>query len=165
MPKREGAGRKAGVSKEEIERRVNLVTELIIRGFNISKVFELLEQNERARGTSSYRAELDWDVKKRAVQDYYRKAQDKLRALSNMSIEMELALARSRYEDLYQRALSKNALGVAARALRDKVELLTLRKFVVDSSPEHNTGLNDKDAGETNTATEFRLGDGTVIRI
>jgi hypothetical protein len=165
MPKREGAGRKPGVRKEEIERRVNLVTELIIRGFNIGKVIELLEQNERARGTNSYRAELDWGVRTRAVQDYYRKAQEKLRHLSNMTIEMELALARSRYEDLYQRALSKNALGVAARALRDKTELLTLRKFVVDSSPEHNTGGSTPDTGESATATEFRLADGTVIRI
>lgn len=162
MPKREGAGRKTGVTKAAIDARVSIITELIIRGFTLGKIRELLKQNKAAKGSQAYRPELDWDVQDRALRSYYKQANDALAKMSAMSIEMELALAKSRYEDLYQRAVQKNALGVAARVLRDKVELLTLRQFTSDATRSHLATDDDKGEEAQNT-TQFRLGDGTTI--
>jgi hypothetical protein len=150
------------VPKSAIDARVNIVTELVIRGFSLAKVKELLEQNAKAKGTPQFRPELEWGVQERAIRDYYKRATEAVSKLGNMSIEMELALAKSRYEDLYQRAVQKQAYGVAARVLRDKTELLTLRSFVQVATTPPPTDNGSTETPSEHTA-QVRLGDGTVI--
>ena len=162
MPKVPGAGRKEGTSKAAIEHRVGIVTELVIRGFTLSKFKELYKQNQEAKasGSTSFKPDLDWNVRGRMLDEYYRRTQENVSRLSNLTIEGELALVKARYEELFQRAVTKGALGVAARVLKDKADLLRLGQFVqVTEVPSSST----PEEGSKTDVTQVRLPDGTLM--
>lgn len=133
MPKLPGAGRKAGVTKAEIERRVGIVYELSLQGYSPTALLRLIVDNRAKKGDPKkgheYRQELDWDVRISQIQHYFKLAADRLRG---EALEDGVTLYRrsiKRREDLLRLARSKGDLTNVRATLNDLDRLTGVNSF------------------------------------
>jgi hypothetical protein len=111
--------RNVKATKIEIDRRVTMVADMMIAGIPNSRIVQ--------HGSK------EWNITERQVYDYIEKARLLILESTKGKIEVEVAKAQRRYEDIYRKAFKDNLLAVALNAERARCELRGLNSLVTDS--------------------------------
>lgn len=115
------------VTVAERDRRVTEVFTMILRGAS---------RDDILRHASSE----GWDVCDRAVDAYVRRARDRFAAMAQTTRDEELAQARARLDDLYQRAFRTQDYKLAASVQADRQKLLGLYAPVTQKTEHSGPG-------------------------
>lgn len=140
MVGRKKTGRKEGTTLGEIEERVTLTFELMLRGMRPHRIWEFLVANVQAKThenptvRAKYRAEYDWGVTRRQVDRYYLDACERLKSMHVIDGHSALRRSLLRKEMLLDMAVSKGDLTNARGLEKDIDRLLALDVF------EHGAG-------------------------
>ena len=99
---------KAGTTQAEIEYRVAIIATLVLRG---KSRFDIVQF-----GTKK------WKIKDRQVDEYIKKAKDKIEEESQSTIASDIATARARLQMLFDKAVGNEDWGLARVINKDFIE-------------------------------------------
>lgn len=105
----------ARATKAVVERRVNVVYKLLLKGFSMQEIIQYVAERT------------DWDVGERQILTYLARARQLIAAEGKTERAEERGKAIARLNNLFGRALNANDLRQALAVQREINELLALR--------------------------------------
>lgn len=97
----------------DIDKRVNIVYDMIIKGLNYSQIVDACNG-----------ANLNWNLSKRQISNYIKKARSRILEASKATIEEEIRLAMARLDTVMTLAYKQGDLRLVVSIIKEKLRIL-----------------------------------------